>query len=152
MKKTWKGINEIISNNRKSPLSISQISHNKTTINDPDQIANAFNNFFVNVGRNVDEEIPKTPISPLSFLTNRVDENFTFKETNIAEVMIILLQLDDNKSAGPNDIPIKLLKIAAPIIVPLLVSIFNLSFKSGIFPNLMKLAKVIPILRQVVNF
>ncbi|MCH2406285.1 MAG: hypothetical protein MK200_08855, partial [Nitrosopumilus sp.] len=54
MKKTWKGINELISNNRKSPLSISQINHNKSIINDPDQIANTFNNFFVNVGRNVD--------------------------------------------------------------------------------------------------
>ena len=49
--------------------------------------------------------------------------------------------------AGSNDIPIKLLKIAAPVIVPLLVSIFNLSFKTGIFPNLMKLAKVIPIFK-----
>ena len=61
--------------------------------------------------------------------------------------MIILLQLDDNKSPGPSNIPIKLLKISAPIIVPHLVSIFNLSFKTGIFPDLMKLAKVVPIFK-----
>ena len=62
--------------------------------------------------------------------------------------MTILLLLDDNKSSGPSDIPIKILKIAAPIIIPQLVSIFNLSFKNGVFPDLMKLAKVIPIFKS----
>ena len=51
--------------------------------------------------------------------------------------MTILLQLDDRKSSGTSD-----------IIVPPLVSIFNLSFKTGVFPNLMKLAKVIPIFKD----
>ena len=62
--------------------------------------------------------------------------------------MTIILLLDDNKSSGPSDIPIKILKIAAPIIIPQLVKIFNLSFKKGIFPDLMKLAKVIPIFKS----
>ena len=58
--------------------------------------------------------------------------------------MTILLLLDDNKSTGISSIPIKLLKIAAPIIVTYLVSIINLSFIKGTFPNLMKLAKILP--------
>ena len=62
--------------------------------------------------------------------------------------MIILLQLDDSKSTGHLNLPIKLLKIAAPIIVPELVTIFNKSFATGQFPNLMKLAKVIPIFKE----
>ena len=62
--------------------------------------------------------------------------------------MMLILQLDDKKSTGPTDIPINLLKIAAPIIVPHLVALFNLSFKTGIFPDLMKLAKVIPIFKS----
>ena len=61
--------------------------------------------------------------------------------------MITILQLDDTKSSGPSEIPIKILKISAPTIVPHLVSIFNLSFTAGIFPDLMKLAKVIPIFK-----
>ena len=62
--------------------------------------------------------------------------------------MTILLLLDDTKSSGPSDIPIKILKIAAPIIVPQLVSIFNLSFKHRVFPDMMKLVKVIPIFKS----
>ena len=61
--------------------------------------------------------------------------------------MTILLLLNENKSSGPSDIPIKFLKIAAPIIVPQFVEVVNLSFKDGTFPDLMKLAKVIPVFK-----
>ena len=147
MKKTWKGINELIRSSNKSST-INQIHHNNTTINDPTLMSNTYNNFFANVGPEVDKSIPKTPISPLSFLRNRVLTNFSFQTTNITKVMTTLLLLDDNKSSGPSDIPIKILKIAAPIIIPQLVKIFNLSFKKGVFPDLMKLAKVIPIFKS----
>ena len=76
---------------KKSKLSISQLNHNNSMIDDPELISNAFNNFFVNVGPNTDKEIPKTPISPLSFLKSRVNNDFVIKPTTIAEVMIIKL-------------------------------------------------------------
>jgi len=146
MKKTWKGINDIIRSNNKSTF-INQMNHNNQTMNDAHDMANAFNNFFANVGPTTDKEIPKTPISPLTFLKNRVVNEFTFKETSIPEVMTILLQIDESKSPGPTIVPIKHLRIAAPIIVPHLVNVFNLSFKTGIFPDFMKLAKIIPIFK-----
>ena len=95
----------------------------------------------------MDKEIPKTPISPLSYLKSRIDEDFKFKPTTNAEVMLLLLKLDDSKSR-PEDIPSSVLKIAAPIIVPHLVSIFNVSLQKGIFPSQLKLAKVIPIFKD----
>ena len=146
MKKTWKGINELI-NTRSSLNNINQLNLNNNIITDPKLIANSINDFFVNVGPNTDKSIPITPISPMAFLSSRVELNFSISPTTIQEVMFLLLQLDDNKSTGPSNIPIKLLKVAGPIIVPLLVSIFNLSFSTGQFPDLMKLAKVIPIFK-----
>ena len=146
MKKTWKGINELISSKNKS-TTINQIEHNKTLITDSQKITDTFNDFFANVGPEVDKDIPKTPISPLKFLRNRVAKNFSFRPTTIADVMTILLSLDDNKSPGPSDVPIKVLKIAAPIIVPHLSRIYNLSLAKGIFPDLMKLAKIIAIFK-----
>ena len=146
MKKTWQGINNLIRSNNKSTY-INQITHNNQTINDPNAMANAFNNFFATVGSTIDKEIPRTPVSPLNFLTNRVLTDFSFKETNISEVMTIVLQLDVTKSSGPSDIPLNILRLAAHIIVPQLVKVFNCSFEKGIFPDLMKLAKVIPIFK-----
>ena len=77
----------------------------------------------------------------------RIVNNFEITPTNIQEIMIFILQLDDSKSTGPDNLPVNLIKIAAPIIAPVIVSIFNLSFALGQFPNLMKLAKVIPIFK-----
>ena len=95
-----------------------------------------------------DNTIPKCFKPPMSYLRNRVNINFTITPTTNAEVMTILLLLDDNKSTGISSIPTKLLKIAAPIIVPYLVSIINLSFIKGTFPKLMKLAKILPIFKS----
>ena len=117
-------------------------------INDPKIMADTFNNFFTDVVPNIDKSIPKTPISPLSFLHNRIEKNFSFKPIDIPKVMTTVLLLDDTKSSGPSDIPIYILKLAAPIIIPELVKILNLSFNEGIFPDLMKLAKVIPVFKS----
>ena len=151
MKKTWKGINDLIRSNNKS-TKVNYILQNNQSITEPKIMANAFNNFFANVGPTIDKEIPKTPISPLSFLRNLVFNDFTFKETTISEVMTIVLKLDVTKSSGPSMVPINILRISAPILVPHLVKIFNLSFSTGIFPNLMKLAKVIPIFKAGSKF
>ena len=61
--------------------------------------------------------------------------------------MTVILQLDDSKAPGPTDIPIKILKIAAPVIVPHVVKLINKYFELGVYPNLLKLAKVIPIFK-----
>ena len=72
MKKTWKGIREII--NTKSSMScISHIYHNGQTITEPITIANTFNNFFTSIGQSINDSIPQTIINPLSYLTNRID-------------------------------------------------------------------------------
>ena len=62
--------------------------------------------------------------------------------------MTQILKLDDTKSSGPNSIPVKLLKISAPVIALHLVTIINKSFNLGIFPNDLKIAKVIPIFKS----
>ena len=56
MKKTWKGTNELILPKHKLST-ITQIQHNNTIINDPKLMADTFNNFFANVGPDVDKGI-----------------------------------------------------------------------------------------------
>lgn len=148
MKKTWKGIKEIINNKPNPVIQISQLKVNNALTDNPEAISNAFNDFFVNVGPNVDKEIPVIPIAPSAFLKNRIDLDFIPTPTSVDEVLALILGLDDNKSSGPSSIPTKLLKISAPLIVPTLVKIINVSFTTGIFPDNLKLAKVIPIFKS----
>ena len=69
---------------------------------------------------------------------------------NLSNVMIddIISLLKSGKSLGPNSIPMKILKSLSPLISSPLSQIINESFKSGIFPDKMKLAKVIPLFKK----
>ena len=146
MKKIWKGVNEIIT--KSGSYKVTQLYHKNSYIDDPKLVSETFNNFFVNVGSNLEKKIPLTFISPTSYLKHRVPTNFTLTPASNADIMTLILKLDDSKSSGPDNIPIKLLKISAPLIVPHLVIIINKSFESGIFPDALKLAKVIPIFKS----
>ena len=45
-------------------------------ISDPVKIANEFNNYFTNVANNITKKIPRTPKSPLYYLSNSNVESF----------------------------------------------------------------------------
>ena len=63
--------------------------------------------------------------------------------TNSAEVEGIITQLKNKKSVGPYSIPCNLLKMLCHSVSPILVTLINESFSSGIFPDKLKIAKVI---------
>ena len=56
-----------------------------------------------------------------------------------------LLKLDVSKAVGIDDLPPKLLKIAAPHIVRVLTVLFNCSLSKGYVPHEFKVAKITPI-------
>ena len=58
-KKTWEGIRKIA--NIKKSSKPSQLNVNGKIIDDDKKLATNFNNFFVNVGQNTENAIPKVP-------------------------------------------------------------------------------------------
>ena len=54
-------------------------------------------------------------------------------------------QLDVQKGTGPDDIPIKFIKMVGVILAPYLSEIFNVCYEVGVFPSSLKKAKVVPI-------
>ena len=85
---------------------------------------------------------------PLSFLTVTHDNIFNFNFITIDEVISALNLLPSKKSSGLDGISAKLLKDAAHNIAGPLVDIFNLSLRTGIFPDDWKLAKVTPVFKD----
>ena len=143
IKKTWEGIRKIVNVKKQSTFSISQLNINGKIIDDPQAIANSFNNFFVNVGPETDRSIPTVPnISPSKFLKNRNQFNLIIAHISENEILDIIKALPE-KSSGPASIPLRLLKLVADIIVIPLCKIINASFTLGIFPDVLKVAKVI---------
>ena len=59
MKKTWQGIKNIINLNNKSGPQITQLLHECKQMNTNKEMANAFNNFFTEIGPTLDKDIPQ---------------------------------------------------------------------------------------------
>ena len=111
----------------------------------PKDIANSVNNFFVNVGNDIEKNLPKiNHISPEKFLKNRNQFNLIIAHISNEEVLKIINSLP-NKATGPASIPLKMLYVVADIIVFPLCHIINVSFSTGIFPDKLKVAKVLPL-------
>ena len=53
--------------------------------------------------------------------------------------------LDPNKSTGIDGISPKMLKLASDALLPSLLQIINISLHSGVFPDVLKEARVFPI-------
>ena len=78
-RKTWRLINELQSRQSKS----TKVSHVKTgnqVFISPGDIAEAFNNYFTNIGQSLAQEIPSLEIDPLAYV-NPVDGIFSFSKT-----------------------------------------------------------------------
>ena len=58
IKKSWEVINEIINKKKKSTLKSNKIIVNDKTEENPEIIANAFNYYFVNIGKNISDSVP----------------------------------------------------------------------------------------------
>ena len=145
IRKTWVGIRSLINVKNSSKPDISQLNINGKIIDDPKDIVNNVNTFFVNVGPETDKNVPKVNhISPEKYLKNRNQFNFIIAHISNEEVLDLIHALP-NKSSGPASIPLELLQVAADLIVVPLCHIINVSFSSGIFPDSLKVAKVLPL-------
>ena len=89
-----------------------------------------------------------TPKSPPDYLTNRTSGSIFLSPVTFMEVTDIINIPNPSKSVGPSSIPITLLKSIGSKMSPLLALLANQSFQSGIFPDKLKIAKVISLFTQ----
>ena len=117
---------------------------NGTTILDPKIIAEAFNDYFINIGT-VDE--PMNDQCTL-YLQNKPHCNLIFHSITKDPVMQIIDGFKPKSSTGVDNISNKLLKSAKTFIVAPLTIIINQMFEVGKLPDLLKISKVLPIYKK----
>ena len=102
--------------------------------------------FFTEIGPQLDKEIPqsKRPGGCKIYLNSRIPNSFLISTTDPQEISDIINNFDDSKATGPCSVPIKLLKLARNELSIPFSDICNTSFTEGIFPEIIKVAKVIP--------
>ncbi len=143
-KKTWRLINELSSRKVHKFANVKSIKQDDAEITHSYDIANAFNTYFTTIGDSVASELPNSDIDPISYI-NPTNSSFSITEINVEIVIEILKSVNPNKATGPDNIPGRILTIAAEILSPSLTAIFNRSLSMGIYPDDWKMARVLPI-------
>ena len=96
-------------------------------------MAEAFNCHFANIGHDLAKDIPPTVKEPEYYL-NPTNKTFSLNSCSTSEVQKLLENLKVKKATGLDNLPPKLLKLAARVLAPSLTFIFNQSLSSGIVP------------------
>ena len=133
IKKTWKGIQNILAISKKKVTNIDNLNYNGKIHTNNNDKANALNDFFTNIGKIVENKIPQSNMNFMDFLRNPNNTNILHTECTNTEVLEIIKNLQNSKACGPNSIPTNLLKIASPVLVPILTDLINRSLNQGIF-------------------
>ena len=141
---TWKLINEIINQKNTSKFP-SNIRHYNTSILCQKSICDILNKHFVNVGPNLANSIPSYANSSSDYLCNRISNSIFLDDTDPEEISKIISSLNIKKAVGPDGISSKILHILKSVISPVLSNIINKSMQLGIFPDKLKIAKIIPL-------
>ena len=60
IKKTWEGIRELVNINKKKHRNIQMINHNNHPITNNKEMSNVFNEFYSELGHNIEQQIPNS--------------------------------------------------------------------------------------------
>ena len=122
--------------------------HNDTVINSPQLIANQFCDYFTNIGPEFANRIPESGNSHTHYLSktqNRNPNSLFLSPTDPNEILKIVKSLKTKKSCGHDNLSSYFIKQIGHSIARPLSTIINKSLESGIVPDNLKLAKVVPI-------
>ena len=140
----WKGIRQIITLKHKNKRQPSIINVKGKDVN-PKNIADAFNNFFTNIGPSLSKTILQSKKNFTNFLNNSSLNSFVLKPVTHDEVRKLVSQLNNRKVLGPASIPVTILKDNIEVLVRPLTPTLNQSFEQGIFPEILTIAPISPI-------
>ncbi|KAG8319844.1 hypothetical protein J6590_108404 [Homalodisca vitripennis] len=115
---------------------------------EPSVIADEINKYLISVQSDRPCTVP-TVTFPLvrSYL-----QSFFIEPTDLNEIIHAVKNLKNKKSTGFDKISVELLKFIIDEIAPILVYLINISFSTGIFPEMLKLSSVVPILKKNNSF
>ena len=107
-----------------------------------------FNDYIVDIGRNIAESIGGNNANHLDYMTHINQPNsFFFRPFHCYATEKLICSLK-NKSSNLNTGPVKILKSICDIIIPCLTNIINRSLTTGVFPDSLKKARVTSIPKE----
>ncbi|KAG6438908.1 hypothetical protein O3G_MSEX000319 [Manduca sexta] len=140
-KATWQIINR--NKNAKNKENINRIIRNGHTVSDPNDIAQSFNDFFINTAKCNNSENTTTP------LMKKSQSNSIFvRPVGASDIFKVIHSLKNVTSTGYDEVAVKVIKDVSYILSPILSYTINLSMEYGIFPDKLKLTLIKPMFKK----
>ena len=114
------------------------------------EIASALSSHFENAALELTRNINFNLNEHREYLTKVYDPG-SFNPITIADTKKIIRSLKQKRSTGFDGISNKLIKACSDSLCDPLTRLINQSINEGIFPECLKIAKVIPIYKKVIN-
>ena len=148
MKATWTFLKQIIGQkSQTSTLPNYFIIGNKKETN-KHLIAEAFNTFFTTIGTTISDTVKNTNKTPEEYMRGYYPNTMLLIPVNENEIIKLSKSLKNKTSKGHDNFSTKLVKSIIEEIAQPFSHILNLSFATGIVPEQMKIAKVVPVFKS----
>ena len=128
------------------------LNENQITLSDNNEVADIFNDFYVNVAKDIGKDFAFDENNHPS-IENILEQNisqdcFNFSHVEQSTVSNILNKFNAKKATGIDKISVKLLKLGSQSLVPFYTHFINKSIDTGIFPDRLKQAQVTPVYKK----
>ena len=143
-------INDVIHKMNDKSCIIDCIKINRIEIYEKNEISNKFGEYFSQLGEKFANKI-KNPMHSIDTYLNVIPRNLNsiyITPTNKAEIEKLISALPNKRSSGHDNLDNTLLKKIQVEIASVLADIFNQSLCTGVFPEIMKLAEVVPLFKS----
>ena len=112
-----------------------------------DKIVNSFNRYFTNLPINLRQKFENANFTSLSIELQYPTMLFV-NPVSETEILNVIMELKQSNSSGVDNICSKMLSVVANYVVKPSTFLINLSLHDGVFPNNLKLAKIIPMRKK----
>ena len=128
--------------NKKSMQNIN-LNIDNETITDDKVISNRFNKFFSSIAGKLVRKRPNTTKTFDSYLNKQSERSFLLSPILLDDVEALISTLKVHKAVGQGSIPTIIVKQFKKLLSKPLANMINLSFPTGLFPKILKQAKII---------
>lgn len=149
LKNTWKTINDVMGRSKSKEKFPEHFIIDNTAVSDSQSIADSFNNFFTKIGPDLANNIAKPNNKEFTdYLHNPCSNHLVFQPITAEYTMKLINNLHSKNSTGIDGISTKLLKNIKHVIYKPITMLINYSLNSGVFPTLLKIAKITPVYKK----
>jgi hypothetical protein len=123
-----------------------ELSINNKLVAEPQEIANIFNEYYAQIGQSMTGQYPQpASLKPQTFYNTK---SMYVHPVSSLEITKIVNKMKNKWTAGLDEIPSALIKKTINYILDPLCYLINQSLCLGVFPDVLKTAKIIPIYKK----